>query len=173
MAAKPHTTQDQAQGQTELDFDKLYEQMQSLQEQIKEQSAKKINKIKDDLKTISQVTGKDWYELLGLERVTVNQSATPNRINSRSGRPTNPGRVSKNPPKYKNPANHSETWSGSGRQPVWYKDYVASGKNVADIEMTDEELSAWKAANTPINSEVYDRNANDAGRAEDGKNVAT
>ncbi|NNE88768.1 MAG: H-NS histone family protein [Silicimonas sp.] len=31
-------------------------------------------------------------------------------------------------PKYRNPANADETWSGRGRQPVWYKEAVAKGK---------------------------------------------
>lgn len=29
--------------------------------------------------------------------------------------------------KFRNPANPSETWSGRGRQPGWYKDAVAAG----------------------------------------------
>ncbi len=30
-------------------------------------------------------------------------------------------------PRYANPANASETWTGKGRQPVWFKDAVAAG----------------------------------------------
>ena len=30
--------------------------------------------------------------------------------------------------KYQNPANPSQTWSGRGRQPGWFKDALASGK---------------------------------------------
>ena len=28
------------------------------------------------------------------------------------------------PPKYRNPANHTDTWSGKGRQPKWFEDHV-------------------------------------------------
>ena len=30
-------------------------------------------------------------------------------------------------PKYRNPDNHAETWSGRGREPRWYKDKIAAG----------------------------------------------
>ena len=34
----------------------------------------------------------------------------------------------KTPPKYRNPENANETWSGRGRQPEWYKSAIAKGK---------------------------------------------
>ena len=36
-------------------------------------------------------------------------------------------RASKSAAKFRNPANRSETWSGRGRQPGWFKDAVAKG----------------------------------------------
>ena len=44
-----------------------------------------------------------------------------------------PSRASKSPVKYRNPANPSETWSGRGRQPGWYKDALAKGKSPDDM----------------------------------------
>lgn len=32
-------------------------------------------------------------------------------------------------PKYRNPANPSETWSGRGRQPQWFKAAIKAGKS--------------------------------------------
>ena len=40
------------------------------------------------------------------------------------------GKVS---PKYKNPANGSETWTGRGRQPRWVVDALAGGKSLDDL----------------------------------------
>ena len=37
------------------------------------------------------------------------------------------------PPKYRNPADPSDTWSGRGRQPQWYKDALAAGNTPADL----------------------------------------
>ncbi len=39
----------------------------------------------------------------------------------------------KTAPKYANPADPSQTWSGRGRQPVWYKDALAAGKKPEDM----------------------------------------
>jgi DNA-binding protein H-NS len=38
-------------------------------------------------------------------------------------------RASKSAVKFRNPANPSETWSGRGRQPGWYKDAIGKGKS--------------------------------------------
>ena len=36
------------------------------------------------------------------------------------------------PPKYRNPADASQTWTGRGRTPQWMKDLEASGKSRDD-----------------------------------------
>lgn len=36
-------------------------------------------------------------------------------------------------PKYRNPANPKQTWTGRGRQPGWIKDGLAKGKKLADF----------------------------------------
>lgn len=41
----------------------------------------------------------------------------------------------KAPAKYRNPADTSQTWSGRGRQPVWYKEAVAAGKSLKSLEI--------------------------------------
>lgn len=35
-------------------------------------------------------------------------------------------------PKYQNPADQSQTWSGRGRKPGWVEDLIASGGNLDD-----------------------------------------
>ena len=39
------------------------------------------------------------------------------------------------PPKYKNPADPSQTWSGRGRQPDWYKAAIQSGASPQSLEI--------------------------------------
>jgi DNA-binding protein H-NS len=36
-------------------------------------------------------------------------------------------------PKYRNPKNRSETWAGRGKQPLWLKAQLRSGKNLDDF----------------------------------------
>lgn len=37
------------------------------------------------------------------------------------------------PPKYKHPENPSLTWSGRGRHPTWFKEYVEAGGSSDDL----------------------------------------
>lgn len=39
----------------------------------------------------------------------------------------------KNPPKYSNPNDPTQTWSGRGRQPAWIKAHLKSGKSLDDV----------------------------------------
>ncbi|WP_108813785.1 H-NS histone family protein [Loktanella sp. Alg231-35] len=38
-------------------------------------------------------------------------------------------------PKYKNPADPNQTWTGKGRQPTWFKDAVTSGTSPDAMEI--------------------------------------
>jgi DNA-binding protein H-NS len=35
--------------------------------------------------------------------------------------------------RYRNPENHTETWSGRGRKPRWYEAALASGTKISDL----------------------------------------
>jgi DNA-binding protein H-NS len=38
-------------------------------------------------------------------------------------------------PKYANPADPSQTWTGKGRQPVWYKEAIEAGADPSSLEI--------------------------------------
>ena len=38
-------------------------------------------------------------------------------------------------PKYRNPGNPDQTWTGRGRQPAWYKAAIAAGADAASLEI--------------------------------------
>ena len=44
-------------------------------------------------------------------------------------------RKPKAPAKYRNPAKASDTWSGRGRQPGWFKEAIASGAKPESLEI--------------------------------------
>lgn len=52
------------------------------------------------------------------------------RSAGKKGRPKSPGT-----PKYANPDDPSQTWTGKGRQPQWYKDAIAAGKDPKSLEI--------------------------------------
>ena len=39
----------------------------------------------------------------------------------------------KGAPKFRHPENPQKTWTGKGRQPVWYKEHVEAGKDPAEL----------------------------------------
>lgn len=45
------------------------------------------------------------------------------------------GPKTKAPAKYANPADKKQTWTGKGRQPVWYKEAIAAGATPASMEI--------------------------------------
>lgn len=55
-------------------------------------------------------------------------------ITQYSGRKTGKA-MPKRPPKYFNPKNKSQTWSGAGRQPFWFKDALKAGTDPSKLEI--------------------------------------
>jgi len=51
-------------------------------------------------------------------------------VNGKGGK-----RKSKAPAKYRNPSDSSQTWSGRGRQPAWFKSAVKAGKSLKSLEI--------------------------------------
>lgn len=41
----------------------------------------------------------------------------------------------KSPPKYRNPEDSNQTWSGRGRQPAWFRAALESGKSPEDMSI--------------------------------------
>lgn len=56
-------------------------------------------------------------------------------LNDLSGGGRTAGKRSKAPPKYCNPANPEQTWSGMGRKPKWIHEALAKGTDLSDLEI--------------------------------------
>lgn len=77
----------------------------------KQEVAEKVRKLAKD-------NGLEISDLLAADK--------PNKAKAKKPR----GKVA---PKYKNPANGSETWTGRGRQPRWVADALTGGKSLEDL----------------------------------------
>lgn len=77
----------------------------------KQEVAEKVRKLAKD-------NGLEISDLLAADK--------PNKAKAKKPR----GKVA---PKYKNPANGSETWTGRGRQPRWVADALTDGKSLEDL----------------------------------------
>ncbi|WAT15462.1 H-NS family nucleoid-associated regulatory protein [Xanthomonas fragariae] len=88
-----------------------------------------IAKVRTQLTRAAKAQGYSIEELFGA-------SASPG-----PGRPaaaSKPGpraglKLGKVPPKYRNPANPQEAWTGRGKQPRWLAELTAAGKKVEDF----------------------------------------
>lgn len=52
-----------------------------------------------------------------------------------AGKKKKTGPKTKAPAKYKNPADETQTWTGKGRQPQWFKDAMTAGKTPESLEI--------------------------------------
>lgn len=52
-----------------------------------------------------------------------------------AGKGRGKGKRGKAAPKYRNPADHEQTWSGMGRKPHWIHEALSSGSDIADLEI--------------------------------------
>ena len=67
-------------------------------------------------------------DLFGGRAATTASKGAPGKTATRKGR-----KLGKVPPKYRNPANRSETWTGRGKQPRWMAALVKKGKKPEDF----------------------------------------
>ena len=137
-------------------------EMAALAKQLEEQTSTRVSDIQAKLAELADDTGKSMLELLGFTKpelkaeaerfakvsgqtvaelfgIEVKPQRKPRTTTPKTGEAKQP-----QPPKYANPKNKSDTWSGRGRTPAWYNDFTKAGGAVADIELSDEEVVAWK-----------------------------
>lgn len=72
-------------------------------------------------------------ELFGTGGATRTRAATGTRKPRKAASKTKGRKLGKVPPKYRNPAKPSETWTGRGRQPRWMAAETAKGKKPEDF----------------------------------------
>jgi DNA-binding protein H-NS len=96
--------------------------LRNLQEQVKrelkQREGQDLAKAREQILAIAQSVGVPLKALVG-------GAAT-----ARSGRKT--GSVA---PRYRNPADESQQWTGRGRQPKWVKEWLDAGKDIAGLKV--------------------------------------
>ena len=89
---------------------------------------KPITTVRARLRALAKSEGYTIDELFG------GTGATRKTATRKVARKTTAGRkLGKVPPKYRNPANKDETWTGRGKQPRWLAAEVAKGKKAEDF----------------------------------------
>ncbi len=107
---------------------------------LKGMSRKELEKLQKDVeKALSKVSQKE----LKLARDAAAKAAAKHGFSlddittapARKPRKVAKGPKTKAAPKYANPADATQTWTGKGRQPVWFKETVAAGKAPESMEI--------------------------------------
>lgn len=77
-----------------------------------ELAREKLQKLRDKIGALVSAEGLDFDDVVGSRKTKTNPSGPRAKVK----------------PKYRNPADPSQTWSGRGRQPHWFADALAGGK---------------------------------------------
>jgi len=108
-------------------------ELQQAADAIKAEITKRDSSTKQDLlkkvKKMAADAGVSIEELLGKAPKGATASKAP-RVKKTAGKPR--GKVA---PKYQNPANPDQAWTGRGRQPLWVAENLAAGKTLDDLRI--------------------------------------
>ncbi len=88
-----------------------------------------ITTIRSKITKFAKAEGYSIEELFG----SAGAAAPGRKTTARKASSTKGRKLGKVAPKYRNPANPKETWTGRGKQPRWMAAYTAKGKKVEDF----------------------------------------
>lgn len=92
---------------------------------------KPANQVKAAVVRLLKTSGWSFEELYGANgAVAAKAPAAAKSTRAKSAKGRSLGKVA---PKYRNPANPQETWTGRGRQPRWLAGETAAGKKLEDF----------------------------------------
>ena len=71
--------------------------------------------------------------------------------------PKRAGLIEAGGPKYRNPDNPAQTWSGKGKRPAWVKAALAAGKSLESLEIHDDRpVTKFERRGERLGHEVFD-----------------
>lgn len=102
-------------------------------EATREQKRKKkrapISRVRSKMAKLAKSEGYTMEELFGASAAASKSTRRKSTKTATTGR--------KVPPKYRNPNNPDETWTGRGRSPLWFAALIESGKTREDLLIRD------------------------------------
>lgn len=95
---------------------------------------KPVAAVRKRLEQIARAEGYSIAELFGTRSGAPAAPATPRAAKTGTRKPSKMA-GSKVAPKYRNPSNENETWSGRGKQPRWLAAYTAQGRALEEFRI--------------------------------------
>lgn len=115
---------------SKLSLSELNRQKSRIEAEIAKRSVTSKRDLLKKVQKLADEAGVPLSELLGGK---IEPKAAGKR-SSKTAAPKKPrGNKGKVAPKYRNPADPAQTWTGRGRQPLWVAAYVGTGKAVTDL----------------------------------------
>lgn len=87
-----------------------------IQDIITEKQEEEKTRLKEAFQGMAQESGLSIEEVLGIDITSV-----PTKENA-----TKKDKRARPEPKYRNPTDENQTWSGRGRRPIWVQEYLAN-----------------------------------------------
>ena len=94
---------------------------------------KPIASVRSKLTKLAAAEGYSIAELFGGAATKVTAKSSPRAARSPRTATTKGRKLGKVAPKYRNPDNGSETWSGRGKQPIWLAALTAQGRDMREF----------------------------------------
>ena len=94
---------------------------------------KPIAAIRKRIVDFATAEGYSIGELFGGKAASAKATRTAGKAGATKKKTTKGRKLGKVPPKYRNPAKPSETWTGRGKQPRWMAALTAKGKKPEDF----------------------------------------
>jgi DNA-binding protein H-NS len=102
---------------TNLSSAELRKLQERVKQELKQRESQDLAKAREEILAIAKSVGVPVQELVG---------------GISGGARAKTGTVA---PRYRNPADASQQWTGRGRQPQWVKDWLDAGKDIAGLKL--------------------------------------
>jgi len=110
-------------------LEKLNKEKDKIEKVIKNKQAREKKAVIAKMAAVAKRSGFDFQELIS-EGVTKKSATAKAATTTRKKAGAKRGPVA---PKYQNPDNKNQKWTGRGRQPHWVQDQLKKGRSLADI----------------------------------------
>ncbi|MBY6059723.1 H-NS family nucleoid-associated regulatory protein [Leisingera daeponensis] len=100
---------------------------------LKAMSSTELRQLETDVQAAIQVREKEDLKAAfrAAETAVAEFGFTLEEVWSKIGNRPKP----KSPPKYRNPENPSQTWTGRGRKPQWIVEAIRNGRDISELEV--------------------------------------
>lgn len=111
----------------------LKKEIKKIEKAIKIAQARDKKSILAKMENMARQNGFELHELLAERNNPVK------RVAKKRSSPKKPRTRAKVAPKYCNPDDHSQTWTGRGRQPLWVTAQLAAGATLENLQISDDQ----------------------------------